>query len=287
MLDALWYVIRVLLLLLVAAAVLAPIALLLSYVRTPLVGFLGYVARFVATALTAGGRIARALQQHLGLAAESALAGLAYRGRHADEAEEPSVYRGWDVIGPLVYTAAVVLMALGDFYMMILRFRTLLNLPGSSPSFGLPLDQLMGILWLVTVAVYGSILFDLHGISPIARPFHGASRRFRAWLRVIAWVGVTASLVAGGLLWFWGDRAIAGQKSILGTVFTVMFAVLLLGALVLASWAIIPAAIALYFLVLSALRIIAWGAALVLSLLVRLVEALAYVLVAIIDIPAG
>jgi hypothetical protein len=228
----------------------------------------------------------RAAQTHLRLAAENALAGLAYRRRHGREDAEPSGYRGWDVIGPLVYFGMVVLMALGDFYMMILRFRALLNMPGDPPKFALPIDELMGILWLVTVAVNGSVIFDLHGLSPVARPFHGASQTLRRWLRLVAWIGAIASLVAGGLLWFWGDRAIQGHQTPWGTVFTVMFAVLLLGALLLSSWSVVLAMIALWFLLVSALRIVVWCLALACSLLVRLVDALAHVLVAIVDLPA-
>lgn len=286
MLDALGHV------LIVPAVILGLIAAVwvLSFVRNPLVALIGYVARFIVTALATAERALRAAGAHLRVAAERALDGLAYRGQHAGEEEEPSSYRGWHVIGPLVYFGAVILMALGDFYIMILRLQALLGLPARSSSVGLPIDQLMGILWLVMVAVYGSVVFDLHGLSPTARPFQGASSRLRTWLRIAAWAGVVLSLIAGGILWLWGDFAIhastSGATNLLSTSFLVMFAALLFGALVLASWSVVPACIALWFLFLSALRIVCWCLGLICSLLVRLVEALAYVLVAMVDLPA-
>ena len=183
------------------------------------------------------------------------------------------------------------MIALGDFYIAILRFSALWSLPGDAGASNLPLNQLMGVLWVVTVAVYGSVIFDLHGISPIARPFHGASARVRAWLLRLAWLGAIGSLFAGGMLWWWGDLALTGKSGgslaqMFATVFTVAFAILLLGALVLASWSVVPAITALWFLFLSALRIVVWLLTLICSLLVRLVEALAFVIVAIVDVPA-
>lgn len=284
--QILFLLIEVCVLVLLSMVVLTPLLMTIGWLRNPIVSGIGYVARLVIVALSSlAGTLAEA-RGTLRQVAERTLAGLDYRSRYADSDHEPSGYRGWDVIGPLVYLAAVVVIALGDFDLMSLRLEALFNLNSVSP---LPLSMLglfLGLLWLATVAVYASIVFDLHGLSPITRPFHNASPRFSRVLPVLVWGGIVLSLISGGVLWYVGSQDATGQATPLAVVFLVLFAILMNGALVLASWAIHPALLALFYLVVSVLRIVAWLAEHVLVLAVRLLDALARVLVALIDIPA-
>jgi hypothetical protein len=209
--------------------------------------------------------------------------GLHYSSEHNDH--ELSEWFLWDIIGPLVYLVAFLLLFSGDFYIFVLRFAALMHIHSST--LPIDLDLLAGVLWVVMVALWGSIVFDLSGVTPIGRPFHNFSEHSRRNLRFVGIVALLLSVVAGVLFWMWGQFEIDQQsKPLLAWVFIGLFALLLNTAIAFAGWSVFTGIASIYVLILTSVLLLCRLLQVILVVAIHIFDAVAAALIGLIDIPA-
>ena len=165
--------------------------------------------------------------------------------------ETPGVAPAWDVVAPLVYLVLLVVLFGGDVVLASLRFGALLGLPVDTlPVDGSVLDLLTGLLFLAVLATYGCVLLDVIHVTPLRRPYGLATGNARTSLVAVATAGVALSALAGVLFFVWGQYAIFGEPSQdIATLFIAVFALLLVGASVLAAGGALGCVLALWVLV--------------------------------------
>lgn len=266
----------------------AGLALVIAFLRDGLVWFVGAACGMLAAPLIALARICIHGRSALDAPLRRTVDGLRYSSVHNDEDEARSRWAGWDIIGPLVYLALFVLLAAGDFYLTLQRIAALFGLPSLTLG-GQQVDVLIGVLWVAMVATFGAALLDLHGLTPIGRPWHNASPRLRAVLLRVLWACLALTLLAGALFWLWGQFAILNALVAANTLaypIQAFFGVLLNVAVVLSGWAAFTGIGALVALALMTLRLLAAGLHALLTILVALLNGLARLLTALVDIPA-
>lgn len=209
------------------------------------------------------------------------LDGLAHKN---DDGDEYDVWPGWLILWPLVYLALLAGLALGDYYLFVLRFAVLFQLGTSQV---VTVDVWTGIIWVTMVALWGSIFFDLAGVMHKASPFHKFSLETRRILTRLALVAVITALIAGALLWLWGQFDISGiDASVLTWAFVILFALLINSAIGMAGWAVFLSLGSIYALLLITLLLLCRVGLLVCYVLVAILSLLAAFVASIIDIPA-
>jgi len=280
-----------LLLAIVAIAAFVVVGLVLALLRDPLTSFVAVICRFLTWPLAAIARGAIRARNGLRGPVRHAFNALRYGPTERTD-EEPSSWAGWDVLGPLIYLTFLLLLGAGDLYFMMQRFSALLFGTSAPPVLEIPIapDLLSGVLWVVMVAALGTVLFDLHGATPVARPFHNIGQVVRGWLLRFVWICLGLSFLTAGLFWVWGQLKIDQPDNplllFLGVAFIGLFAVLLNIAVFLSGWAALAALGVFVALVLALARVLLWLVYGALELLVRLVNGLTRVVVALIEIPA-
>ncbi|MGQ0576957.1 MAG: hypothetical protein ACT4RN_22560 [Pseudonocardia sp.] len=232
------------------------VALLLAGLRPAveqvLRALLGLPAGVLDTARTG----ARSARRFLRAVVERLRRTLAYGPRDVDSA-------GWDLVAPLIYLLLFVVIALGDLVLAGLRFGALLGLDVDGfPIRGATLDLLAGLLFLAVLATYGCVLLDTGRVTPMHRPYGLAAGRARRVLLVVAATGTALSALAALLFFTWGQYAVLGQPSNdAATLFVAVFAILLVGASILAAGGAIAAVPALWVLLCAAsASLLAFGA---------------------------
>ena len=218
-------------------------------------------------------------------AAHSARAGLleiVARGRAALAYGVGDTSGAWDVTAPLVYLLLLAVILFGDVVMASLRFAALLGIPVDGlPFTGPTLDLLTGLLFLAVLATFGCVLLDAAHITPLRRPYGLATGRTRSALVGTAAAGTALSVLAAVLFFVWGQYAIFGQPSDdVAMLFIAVFAVLLVGASILAAGGALGCVLALWTLLCTLAAALLAVAAALLDLAVVAVTRAADLLVA-------
>jgi hypothetical protein len=208
--------------------------------------------------------------------AHDAVRGSTARARHALAygAETSGVAAAWDVVAPLVYLVLLVVVLGGDVVLASLRFGALLGLPVDElPVDGAVLDLLTGLLFLAVLATFGCVLLDVAHVTPMRRPYGLVEGRARTAVTAAAAAGTVLSAFAGVLFFVWGQYAIFGEPSQdVATLFIAVFAVLLVGASVLAAGGALGCALALWVLLGALAAVVLVVVAALLHLVVTLLD---------------
>ena len=186
-------------------------------------------------------------------AARTARAGqleIVARGRAALAYGSGDTSSAWDVTAPLVYLLLLAVILSGDVVLASLRFGALLGIPVDGlPFTGPTLDLLTGLLFLAVLATFGCVLLDAAHITPLRRPYGLATGRTRSAVLGTAATGTALAVLAAVLFFVWGQYAIFGQPSDdVAMLFIAVFAVLLVGASILAGGGALGCVLALWTL---------------------------------------
>ena len=247
---------------------------LLAGLRLALEHLVRAVAGLPADLLAAGrdaARTARAGQLEIVARGRAALA---YGGGDTSSA--------WDVTAPLVYLLLLAVILSGDVVLASLRFGALLGIPVDGlPFTGPTLDLLTGLLFLAVLATFGCVLLDAAHITPLRRPYGLATGRTRSAVLGTAATGTALAVLAAVLFFVWGQYAIFGQPSDdVAMLFIAVFAVLLVGASILAAGGALGCVLALWTLLCTLVAALLAVAAALLDLAVVAVTRAADLLVA-------
>jgi hypothetical protein len=157
---------------------------------------------------------------------------------------------GWDLVAPLLYLVLFAVIAFGDLVLAGLRFGALLGIPiDGLPVDGTTLDLLTGLLFLAVLTTYGCVLLDVARVTPLHRPYGLVGGGTQKAVLGLASAGVALSGLAAVLFFVWGQYAVLGEPSAdAATLFVAVFALLLVGASILAAGGAIGAVPALWVL---------------------------------------
>lgn len=175
---------------------------------------------------------------------------------YGDEGPSP-VAPAWNVLAPVVYGCCAVLIVLGDLVLAGLRFGALLGFPAEAPPVsGSALDLLAGLLLVAVIATFGLTLLDVLHVTPTVRPYGTLRGGAQRLVTATAGTGTALAIAAGVAFMAWGDGALAGTPNAeLSSLFTVVFAVLLVVSSILA----VAGALGLPLVVLLAVLAVAAG----------------------------
>lgn len=274
-----------LLLLIVQLTLLAVCAsMLLAWLRNPVVNLLaelfnvaGLLLRLIAQRLQIGANWCRAR-------VEATLLGLQYGPEPA--ATDPSaLWNGWDVLVPLVWLTALVMATLGDGAVMYLRLAAMFGFSSNAALPNVPL--LLSVVWVSGIVVYGLMLFELIGASPLRQPFGKLDGRRQTAMLVLAITGVSFATAGAAISLVWGQLRLMGHdEPALALAFLIILGVLVTVGLAIAGWSA-PVATAVVWLVSITL---AWActviARIAVETLFRLLDSLVTLLVAAYELAA-
>jgi hypothetical protein len=260
------------------AAVLA--LLLVAGLRTALEQVVRAVAALPAALLATGCGAAHS--------ARTGLLGVVARARAALAYGDADAAGAWDVAAPLVHLLLLVVVLVGDVALAGLRFGALLGIPVDGlPVTGSTLDLLTGLLFLAVLATFGCVLLDAAHVTPLRRPYGLATGRVRSVLLGVAATGTALSALAAVLFFVWGQYAVFGRPSDdVATLFIAVFAVLLVGASILAAGGALGCVLALWTLLCASVAVLLAVAAALLDLAVVAVTRAADLLVSVIRLAA-
>ena len=228
---------------------------------------------------------------------DSATAGLAYGGGPQRAANAGWI--GWDLLGPLLYLLAFVLLGSGDLNFLILGFGALLGRPVSALPFPIGLEVAAGLVFFVLGVVYGMVLFDLFG-GPMQRPWSTFGNVVQRALKFVCAGALVATCVAAVAfaVWrqlqlppIWADPSTYLPPEPWNTDLPILIWGLLSSLLVIASamtgWATIASFAGLFVLAMFTLRIFVEIALKFIVLPLELIVHLDLLVIAVIDMPCG
>ncbi len=274
---------------------------LLAMLRNQIVAFGAAALAFVGNIPTVIVRLIHHAVPVLSQWIHDTLDGLAYRNTTASSAPPPAGWVGWSLIGPFIYLIAFLLISAGDFYFSVLGFAALLG--RGSPSLGaLPfgLDVAAGVLFGRLSVIFGFMLLNLHGGTPIQRPWSNFGQQEQLFLKRLAAVCLILTCLAGISFTVWRQLQIpppsvdvqayeppGPSNSVLPVFVWTLLAVLLVVGSAATGWATFASSGGLWALLLLVLRgtlhvLLAPG-----YLIVHLLRATVTVFAAALDVPAS
>ncbi|GAC1406638.1 MAG: hypothetical protein NVSMB49_26330 [Ktedonobacteraceae bacterium] len=266
--------------LLIAFLLLVLLSIPLVALRNGLVNAIYAFFKFIMIPAIVLGRALFQTQEWLVSHLSDTLEGIRHKN---DDYDEHEVWPGWLILWPLVYLCLLAALALGDYYLFVLRFAVLFQLATNEV---ITVDVWTGVIWVAMIALWGGVTFDLAGVMHEASPFHKFSPNTRHILFKFALGAMIMSLVAGALFWLWAQFLISGiDIPSLTWVFVVLFALLINSAIAMAGWAIFLSLGSLYALLLITTLLLCRIGLLVCYALVRIINALAGLITSVIDVP--
>jgi hypothetical protein len=210
---------------------------------------------------------------------------LAYPNEPNEQFGEAST---WDIWAPLVTLIINMVEIVGEFSLSVLTFGATFGLGASANApFVTHLDTTTGLLWAAVIMTYGLTLYELVHLSPLHRPYGQAEGWTRKILLGVSIVGIVLSMVALALFYLWRQTQLGASGGAAELhVFLVLFAMLIVGALVLSGWAVVVNLGVLKVVWLNLVRAITAGIAGCGSLAFRVLDGAYNAVVRLIGIPA-
>lgn len=175
--------------------------------RNELVDLLGIAFHLCASPFVFGWHALTRLRAGLQLLAAATLAGLRYETAHLRTRAVPlNVWVGWDCVGPVVYLAGLLLIALPHLYITALRLEAMIGAETGTPvELPFSLGLLIGSVFIGLALIFGSALWDLYHPTPIIRPWANLDPVAQDRLRLLCWAGIGLVILAAVLFEAWGQ----------------------------------------------------------------------------------
>lgn len=219
------------------------------------------------------------------------LRGLDYENPEAGKRRFARSDAVWNVTVPLLTLFLVSLVVYGDALVYMLRFHALLD-PHNQLGVHAPKNLVASAVaaWIGALGIWGAFAWDMTGATAGRLPYSNLPGRW--WRRIlggIAVAGVLLCLFAAALFFVWGQAIVETGQRARGQaeVFAALYALITIGAMLVAAWSVAPGVIAAVALVLSGLGVSLAMGYLVLAIVVSALDAFAAVLTAAVEVAAG
>ena len=204
---------------------------------------------------------------------------------------------GWNLIGPLVYLLWFILIGIPDWYIATLRFAAMMGIAVGLPNLPVKVDSLLGLVYFLVGSLWGIVILDLCGATPIDKPWHNLAEGQRNRLKLLCWIGLGLTILTAVLFYGWGQLQLVWLQMKVtppeplssGLTVAVMglLAILLTAACALAGWAVFTGLASLQVIGQMLFRLILLALRLPPRTVVAALDGGAAVVTAGIDVPAG